>query len=145
MHKISDIIINTQNQLSKIVADQSAIAKIKNSLHAIEIFKQNSAHYRVAKFSQGILYLSVSSAAFATQIRHHSSAILQTLQKKLANIQFNAIQCKVSTFTSTAQTAVAHQHNKTKPLNTSTKKKILTLSEKIHSESLKRALEALIK
>ncbi|MCD8542731.1 MAG: DUF721 domain-containing protein [Gammaproteobacteria bacterium] len=73
MHKISDIMIHSPNRLAKMIADHDHIAHIKKAMASIDLFQNNPEHYRVLKFSQGIVYLSVSTSAFATQLRYQST------------------------------------------------------------------------
>lgn len=144
MHKISDIIINTQSKLSKLMASQNNMVKITHALLKIELFKKHAGHYRIIKFYQGILYLSVSTPALAMQIRHLSQMTLLTLQRDLPEIQFNAIQCKVSLNFSTIKETSVYEKNKPKALSRKTKTELAKLSEKIDSVELSAALKKLV-
>ena len=144
MHRISDIISNTEPRLSKLMQGQDVIEKIKTVLQEIDILKQNTTHYKIVKFSQGILHFSISSPAFATQIRHSSIMILRNLRNKLPNIQFNAIQCGVTATVSTSRKETPYRKNKPKTLSEKTKVKLTYLSERIDSTELSAALKKLV-
>ncbi|MCD8500105.1 MAG: DUF721 domain-containing protein, partial [Gammaproteobacteria bacterium] len=73
---------------------------------SIDLFQNNPEHYRVLKFSQGIVYLSVSTSAFATQLRYQSTRILEKLKNSIINVTFHAIQCKVSLPTPDLKTTI---------------------------------------
>ena len=120
------------------------LVKIKHELVQLSFFKAYLDSYRLTKFSQGILYLSVSSAALATQLRHATPQILRELQEKLPEMSMMAIQCKVSIFSAapTQKTSV-YQKLKTKKIGEKTKLKLSELSETISSEELREALKKL--
>lgn len=145
MKKITQLINETHPHLSKLMMGKECIGKIKNALEKIELFAQNPNDYRVIKFSQGILYLSVSTAAFATQLRHTSSLLLSILQRQLPEISFNAIQCKVSTTISTSSNETVYQKNKLKVISAKIKMKLSQLSEKVDSKELGKALKKLVR
>jgi hypothetical protein len=144
MHKISDIIGNTQPRLSKLMRGQDVMEKIKASLNEIDLLKKYIAHYKIIKFSQGIVYFSLSSAALATQIRHSSVMILQSLRHKLPETEFNAIQCSVTTNTPSSIKEAIYRKNKPTALSKKTKADLTRLSEKIDSKELSAALKKLV-
>lgn len=145
MHKISNIILDTQPRLSKLMREHDVIEKIKGVLQEIELFKKHADHYRVIKYAQSILYLSVSTAAFATQIRYSSAMILQSLRNKMSNIEFNALQCKVSTTEAKITQEPTYRKNKAKPMSAKIKNRLMQLSEKIDTEKLSEALKKLVR
>lgn len=143
MKKISQIIGGANEQLSKLITVESALKKLRDELVALSIFEANSEAYRVTKFTQGILYLSVSNSAFATQVRHITPSVLKTLQSKLPDIQLFAIQCKVSSFSEPEKKAALYRKHKTKDISEKTRAKLSKLSETINSEPLRVALKKL--
>ncbi len=144
MKKVSQIISSTNEQLSKLVSTEGLLTKIKHELVQLSFFKTYSDSYRLTKFSQGILYLSVSSAALATQLRHATPQILRELQEKLPEMCVMAIQCKVSAFSAapTQKTSV-YQKLKTKKISEKTRAELSKLSDKIDSQELSDALRRL--
>ena len=110
----------------------------------MSFFKPYFDTYRLIKFSQGILYLGVSSAALATQLRHATPHILRELQEKLPEMNVMAIQCKVSTFSAPTQKTSAYQTLKTRKISEKTKAGLSKLSEKIQSQELSDAVKKLI-
>ena len=143
MKKVSQIISSTNEQLSKLVSTESILTKIKQELLQLSFFKAYIESYRLIKFSQGILYLSVSSAALATQLRHATPQIMRELQEKLPDIGLESIQCKVSTFSAPVQKTGVYQKLKTKNISEKTKTKLSELSNTIRSEELREALKRL--
>lgn len=144
MKKITQFINETHPRLSNLMVSNEIIETIKNTLKKIDVFAQHPNDYRITKFSQGILYLSVSTAAFATQIRYSSSMILQSLINNIPDVEFNAIQCKVSTFSTPMQNTSVYQKLKTKKISEKTKTGLSKLSEAVDSEALKEALKRFI-
>ncbi len=143
MQKISNIILDTQPRLSKLMQGQELIEKIKQTLQKIDLFTKHKQHYRVIKYSQSIVYLSVSTAAFATQIRHSSVIFLQTLRREIPEIEFNAIQCKVSVTPIKSTKEITYEKNKARIISTKIKNKLMALAENIHAEELSEALKKL--
>ena len=143
MKKISQIIGGANEQLSKLITVESALKKLRDELVVLSIFEANPDAYRVTKFAQGILYLSVSSSAFSTQFRYVAPSILKTLQSKLPDIQLFAIQCKVSSFSEPEKKAALYRKQKTKDISEKTRAKLSKLSETISSEPLREALKKL--
>ncbi|MES2204886.1 MAG: DciA family protein [Pseudomonadota bacterium] len=145
MKKVSQIISSTNEQLSKLVSTEGMLVKIKHELVQLSFFKTYSEFYRLTKFSQGILYLSVSSAALATQLRHATPQILRVLQEKLPEMNVMAVQCKVSAFTKApTQKISVYQKLKTKKISEKTKAGLEKLSETIDSKNLSDALKRLV-
>lgn len=143
MKKVFQIISGANEHLSKLVASESALKKIKDELEQLSIFSKHRDAYRLIKFSQGILYLSVSSSALATQLRHTTPEILRQLQNKLPDISLFSIQCKVSTFSAPIQKTPTYRKSKTKNMSEKTKTGLSKLSETISSEELREALKRL--
>lgn len=144
MKKISDIMSHTNVQLSKLMSMESMLKKIKHELAQLHFFKSYPEAYRVIKFSQGILYLSVCSAALATQFRHTTPHILRELQEKLPDIEFNSIQCKVSGFPTSTEVKSEYKKRKPKEISLKTREKLSQLSNHINSDALKEALKKLV-
>jgi len=140
MHKISEIMIYSPNRLAQMIADHDHIAQIKKIIESIELFKNNPEHYRVLKFSQGIVYFSVSTSAFATQFRYQSRRILEELKKNILNVTFHALQCKVSSPTSQPKTTMMTRKNSAKKISAVSQQRLLVLSKKINSQTLSEAL-----
>lgn len=132
--------IHSPHRLAKMIADHDHIAQIKNAVQLIDLFKNNPQEYRVVKFSQGIVYLTVSTSAFATQIRYQSTRILETLKNNITNVTFHAIQCKVSLLTSNPKISSMTKKNRAKKISGASQQRLLTLSKKINSPSLSEAL-----
>ena len=143
MKKVSHIISSTNEQLSKLVTAEGKLREIKHELAQASFLKTHCDAYRVIKFSQGILYLSTSSAALATQLRYAIPEIMRGLQDKLPNVGLASIQCKVSTFTQPKQQPNVYQKSKTKNISEKTRTGLLRLSEKTSSEGLREALKRL--
>lgn len=143
MKKITQLINEAHPHLSKLTMSRDVIEKTKKALGNLDLFKKNSRDYRITKFSQGILYVSVSTAAFATKIRHSSPLLLSTLQQNLPEITFHAIQCKVISFPTKTQETLIYPNSRPIPLNKKTQEKIIQLSKRIHSEELQVALRKL--
>lgn len=144
MKKVSQIISSSNEQLSKLVSTEGILTKIKHELVQLSFFKTHPESYRLVKFSQGILYLSVSSAALATQLRHKTPQVLRELQEKLPEMNVMAIQCKVSTFSTSMQKASIYQKLKTKKISEKTKAGLSKLSETIDSKELSDSLQRLV-
>jgi len=140
---VSQIICHSTEQLSKLVSNENMLTKIKHELTKMSFFKAHSDFYRLIKFSQSILYLSVSNAALATQLRHATPQILRELQEKLPDIDLKAIQCKVGILTAPIQKENVYQKLKTKKMSEKTRIKLSELSKTISSESLREALKRL--
>jgi len=143
--KVSQIISSSNEQLSKLVSTEGILTKIKHELVQLSFFKTHPESYRLVKFSQGILYVSVSSAALATQLRHTTPQILRELQEKLPEINVMAIQCKVSTFSTPTQKASVYQKLKTKKISDRTRAGLSKLSEMVDSKDLSDALKKLVR
>lgn len=143
MKTVSQIISHSTEQLSKLVSNESILTKIKHELTKMSFFRTYSDSYRLTKFSQGILYLTVSSAALATQLRHATPQILRELQEKLPDIDLKAIQCKVGILIAPIQKENVYQKLKTKKMSEKTKARLSELSKTISSESLREALKRL--
>lgn len=141
MKTVYEIISHSTEQLSKLVSNESTLTKIKHELTKMSFFRAYSDAYRLTKFSQGILYLTVSSAALATQLRHTTPQILRELQEKLPDIDLKAIQCKVGTFSAPIQKDTVYQKPTTKKISEKAKAKLTELSEKITSPALRDALK----
>lgn len=145
MKKITQLISEAHPSLSRLMTGQGNFKKIKHVLEKIELLAKYPSDYRVIKFSQGILYLSVSSAALATQVRYSASMILQGLRNDLPDTEFNAIQCKVSASPLSIIQEPLYRKNKAKMISTKTKTRLSQLSEKIDSNELKNALKKLVR
>ena len=145
MKRVSQIISSTHEQLSKLVSTEGLLTKIKYELVQLSFFKTYSDSYRLTKFAQGILYLSVSSAALATQLRHATPQILRELQEKLPEMNVMAIQCKVSTFSTPTQKTNVYQKLKTKKISEKTRAGLSKLSDTIDSKELSDALKKLVR
>lgn len=146
MKKVSQIISSTNEQLSTLVSTESMLTKIKQALIQLSFFKAYLESYKLIKFSQGILYLSVSSAALATQLRHATPQILRELQEKLPEMNVMAIQCKVSAFSAPpTQKISVYQKLKTKKISEKTRAGLSKLSETIDSKELSDALKKLMR
>lgn len=143
MKKVSQIISSTNEQLSKLLSTEKILTKIKHELIQLNFFENHPESYQLTKFSQGILYLSVSSSALATQLRYATPQILRELQEKLPEINLMSLQCKVSVFFTPTQKASVYQKLKTKKISEKTKLKLSELSNNISSEELKEALKRL--
>jgi len=141
--KVSQIIRNTDGQLSRLMTTENTLVKIKNELAKVSIFETHCNDYRLIKFSQGILYLSVSTPAFAMQLRHTTPQIMRELQDKLPEIGLVSIQCKVSTFSAPTLKPSVYKKIKTKVISDRTRTKLTKLSETIGSEELSKALKRL--
>ena len=144
MKKVSQIISSTNEQLSKLVSTEGMLTKIKQELILLSFFKDYLESYRLTKFSQGILYLSVSSAALATQLRYATPQIMRELQEKLPEIGLVSIQCKVSALAAPVQNKSSYRNSKTKGISEKTRTKISELSETISSKELGEALKRLV-
>lgn len=144
MKKVSNIIIDTQPRLAKLINQKNIIDIIKTELNKIDLFNNNSDYYRFIKFSQGLIYLSTTSSALATQIRHSSSIILNHLRQAISNIEFHAIQCQIhlSSFSPCKQASL-YKKNQPKAINPVSKKALINLSKHINESNLKEALERL--
>lgn len=143
MQKVSLIISNANPQLSKLVTSEGMLKKIKDELEQLSLFTLHREAYRLIKFAQGILYISVSSSALATQLRYTTPEILRQLQEKLPEVNLFAIQCKVSAFTAPTKKAPLYRKSKTKNISDKTRAGLSKLSEKIDSQELSEALKRL--
>ncbi len=144
MKKVSHIISSTNEQLSKLVTAESKLREIKHELAQVSFLKAYYDTYKIIKFSQGILYLSTSSAALATQLRYAIPEIMRGLQDKLPNVGLVSIQCKVSTFTQPKQPSSIYKKSKAKIISQKTRAKISNLSETVSSKELSDALKRLV-
>ena len=144
MKKITQFINETHPHLSRLITGKDAMRKIKNSLEKMDLFATHPKEFSMMKFSQGIVYLNVTTAAFATKIRHSTSMILQNLKNNMPELEFNAIQCKVNTINVIPMKETVYQKNKPTRITEKTKMKLSRLSEKINSKELKSALKKLV-
>ncbi|MBP9727425.1 MAG: DUF721 domain-containing protein [Gammaproteobacteria bacterium] len=144
MKKVSQIISSTNEQLSKLVTAEGKLRELKHELTQVSFLKAHYDAYKIIKFSQGILYLSTSSAALATQLRYAIPEIMRGLQNKLPNVGLVSIQCKVSTFTQPKQPSSIYKKSQVKIISQKTRAKISNLSETVSSKELSDALKRLV-
>lgn len=131
-------------QFSKLLHHTEVIRKLSTALESLDLFSAHPQDYHVLRFSQGIVYISVATAAFATQLRHSSPRILRALQHSLPTLELHALQYKVAATPAFTQATICYEKQAPIPLSATTREKISRLAEQISSENLKMAVQKLL-
>ena len=144
MKKISQWLTATHPQFSKLLRHTEVIRSLSAALESLDLFSAHPHEYRILRFAQGIVYISVSTPAFATQLRHSSPRILRALQDDLPTLELRALHYKVAATPAFTEATICYAKQAPIPLSATTREKISRLAEQIDAENLKMAVQKLL-
>lgn len=139
--KVSDILTHHSCPISKLSKKCQKLNMI--SQHLTQCLPDGLKNYvKVSNYYQGILELSTTNTATATQLRHLSTRIMNHLSKALPNERFLSIQCKIAK-SQPQSSKIVKTKLKATPISHRSSNAIKKFSDEIKDERLASALNRL--